>query len=126
MEVFGAGGIHSVRRDLASAVQAAASRGMIIVAGSQCLYGGTDLGLYETGAAIRDCTISAGDMTSEAAVAKLMWALAKTSRFEEVAEIFATNYAGEITPQAASSKNPSEREQEATRADSAGSYRRRL
>ncbi|MDR1132607.1 MAG: asparaginase [Synergistaceae bacterium] len=104
MEAFGAGGVHSVRRGLASAVQAAAARGMIIAVRSQCLYGETDLSLYETGAAIRDCTISAGDMTAEAAVAKLMWALAKTSRFEEVAEIFRTDYAGEITLRPASPK----------------------
>ena len=110
MEAFGAGGVHSVRRDLASAVRAAAALGMVIVVGSQCLYGRTDLNLYETAAAIRDCAISAGDMTAEAAVAKLMWALAKTSRFEEVVEIFGTDYAGEIIPQPASSKNPSARE----------------
>ena len=97
MEAFGAGGVHSIRRDLASAVCSAAARGMVIVVRSQCLYGGTDLSLYETGAAIRDCAISAGDMTTEAAVTKLMWALAKTSRFDEAAGIFATDYAGEIT-----------------------------
>ncbi|MDR1581101.1 MAG: asparaginase [Synergistaceae bacterium] len=109
MEAFGAGGVHSVRRGLASAARAAAARGMVIVVRSQCLYGRTDLNLYETGAAIRDCTISAGDMTTEAAVVKLMWALAKTSSFEEAAEIFRTNYAGEITLQPASLKNPTER-----------------
>jgi L-asparaginase len=98
MEAFGAGGVHAVRRDLAAAAGAAAARGMIIVLRSQCFYGRTDLDLYETGAAIRGCTISAGDMTAEAAVVKLMWALAKTSRFEEIAEIFAADYAGEITP----------------------------
>jgi L-asparaginase len=97
MEAFGAGGVHSARRGLASAVRAAAARGMAIVVRSQCLYGGTDLNLYATGAAIRDCAISAGDMTAEAAVTKLMWALAKTSRFDDVAGIFATDYAGEIT-----------------------------
>jgi L-asparaginase len=97
MEAFGAGGAHSVRRDLASAVREAAARGMAVVVRSQCLYGRTNLNLYETGAAIRDCAISAGDMTAEAAVTKLMWALAKTSRVDEIAKIFATNYAGEIT-----------------------------
>jgi L-asparaginase len=101
VEVFGAGGVHSIRRNLASAIRAAAAEGMVTVVRSQCLYGRTDLNLYETGAAIRDCTIQAGDMTTEAAVTKLMWALAKTSRFDEAAKIFATDYAGEITLQAA-------------------------
>jgi L-asparaginase len=97
MEAFGAGGAHSVRRDLASAARAAAACGMAIVVRSQCLYGKTDLDIYETGAAIRGCVISAGDMTAEAAVTKLMWALAKTSSFDEIAKIFAADYAGEIT-----------------------------
>ncbi len=35
-------------------------------------------------------------MTTEAAVTKLMWALGQTESMEEIREIFATNYAGEI------------------------------
>ena len=39
------------------------------------------------------------DMTTEAAVTKMMWALGQTKEPEQVREIFSVNYAGEITLQ---------------------------
>ena len=41
--------------------------------------------------------IPAWDMTSEAALAKLMWALGKTTDREEVKKLFETNFVNEIT-----------------------------
>ena len=41
--------------------------------------------------------ISARDMTTEAVVTKLMWALGQTDDPDEVRRIFATCYCGEIT-----------------------------
>ena len=65
---------------------------------SQCLYDASDLSIYEVGRKILETgAISARDMTTEAVVTKLMWALGQTADPEEVRTIFATNYAGEIT-----------------------------
>ena len=47
--------------------------------------------------ALEQGVIQTFDMTSEAAVTKLMWALGQTGSLEEVRKIFATNYAGEIS-----------------------------
>ena len=41
--------------------------------------------------------IPAGDMTTEAAVTKLMWALGQETEPERVRELFLRNLAGEIT-----------------------------
>lgn len=65
---------------------------------SQCLYEKSDLSLYEVGRKLLDCGVIPGrDMTAEAIVTKMMWALGQTEDPEEVKEIFARNYAGEIS-----------------------------
>lgn len=97
LETFGAGGMHFLRRDLLPELQELTSRGMSVVACSQCLYETSDLSLYEVGNRLLACGVIPGrDMTTEAAVTKLMWALGQTDDPEEVRQIFATNYAGEI------------------------------
>ena len=69
-----------------------------MVACSQCLYERSDFSLYETGKrALKEGIIPAYDMTTEAAVTKLMWALGQTDDMEEIRAIFARSYAGEIT-----------------------------
>ena len=47
--------------------------------------------------ALEKGVISAYDMTTEAAVTKLIWALGQTDNPAEVKKIFETNYIGEIT-----------------------------
>ena len=50
------------------------------------------------GTRLLECgVIAANDMTTEAAVTKLMWALGQTQDPEEIKRIFFTNYCGEIT-----------------------------
>ncbi|MDR1965683.1 MAG: asparaginase [Synergistaceae bacterium] len=97
VEAFGAGGMHSEGRDAAAGVARAASSGVPVVVRSQCLYGATDLSVYEVGRRLLDAgAIPAGGMTAEATVAKLMWALAKTADVGEIERMFQTNYAGEM------------------------------
>ena len=65
---------------------------------SQCLYEASNLSIYEVGKKLLSCgVIPGGDMTTEATVTKLMWALGQTNDPNEVRKIFATNYCGEIT-----------------------------
>ena len=73
-------------------------RGVAVVACSQCLYETSDFSLYEVGQRLLDCgVIPARDMTTEAAVTKLMWALGQTNDPQRVREIIDTDYAGEGT-----------------------------
>ena len=54
--------------------------------------------IYEVGRKLLDTgVIPTGDMTTEAAVTKLMWALGQTDDPEEVRNIFSTNLVGEIS-----------------------------
>lgn len=97
IEAFGAGGLHYIHRDLISKLEKLSDHGISIVISSQCLYERSDLSIYQTGQlALRHGVIQAFDMTTEAAVTKLIWALGQTEDMDEVRNIFATNYVGEI------------------------------
>ena len=98
LEAFGAGGLHFIRRDLSAKIRRLVENGVPVVVCSQCLYEGSDFSIYEVGRKVLATgAIQARDMTTEAAVTKLMWALGQTGDPGEVRRIFETNYAGEIT-----------------------------
>ena len=97
IETFGLGGMHYSRRNLLEGVAKLISEGIPVVTCSQCLYETSDFSQYEVGRKLLNCgVIPAMDMTTEAAVTKLMWALGQTSEMEKIREIFNTNYVGEI------------------------------
>ena len=99
IEAFGAGGIQFLRRNLIAKLQKAAESGVAVVVLSQCLYESSDFTLYQTGKkALEKGVIQGYDMTTEAAVTKLMWALGQTGDLKEVRRMFARDYAGEISP----------------------------
>lgn len=98
IEAFGAGGIHFIRRDLIKKLENLCAKGVSVVVCSQCLYENSDFSLYQIGQkALKQGVIQAFDMTSEACVTKLMWALGKNDNIEEVRNAFQTNYVNEIT-----------------------------
>lgn len=98
IETFGAGGMHFIRRDLSEKLKNLTERGISVVACSQCLYEHSDFSLYEVGQKVLSHGVIPGrDMTTEAAVTKLMWALGQTENLDEIRRIFETNYAGEVT-----------------------------
>lgn len=67
------------------------SRGVYVIAATQCVYGGSDIGLYEVGAQLLEHgVIDAKKMTSEYAVMRAMWALCNSSCKEEFAALFLT------------------------------------
>ena len=97
IEAFGLGGLHFVRRNLLPKLKTLIDSGISIVACSQCLYEPSDFSVYEVGRKLLDCGIIPGqDMTTEAAVTKLMWALGQTDDQAEIRRIFEKNYAGEV------------------------------
>jgi len=96
IEAFGAGGMQFIRRDFVSRLERAAQLGVPVVVRSQCLYERSDFSIYQVGQKALGAGVIQGlDMTSEAVVTKLMWALPRGG-LSEVRRIFATNYANEV------------------------------
>lgn len=89
-------GLGHVGEDLIPLIARACERGYPVVMTTQCIYGGTGLGVYSTGRKlIKAGVIDAGDTLSEVAVVKLMWALANAKSAHEVREIMQRNLVGE-------------------------------
>ena len=98
IEGFGLGGVPFLRKDFTAEIRKASELGMPILVGSQCMYEGSDLSVYETGRRILECGgIPVYDMTEEAVVTKLMWCLGQTKEIDGIRKLFATDLAGEVT-----------------------------
>jgi L-asparaginase len=97
VEAFGIGGLPFEKRNLTGAIREAVEEGMVVAVGSQCLYEGSDFTVYEVGRQVLDCgVIETGNMTSEAAITKLMWALGQYEDREKVKEVMKTSLIGEL------------------------------
>ena len=90
LETFGIGGIPAYDGTYQRAIYDWVGSGRTLVVTTQVPEEGLDLGVYEVGRAYADrCGILRGDdMTTEALVAKTMWALGQTRDPAEVARLF--------------------------------------
>lgn len=91
-------GLGHVSSDMAKELKSAINDGTAVVMTSQCLYGRTNLNVYDTGRDLIASGIIPGeDMLPETAYVKLMWVLAQTNDLEKVSDLMRTNLHGEIS-----------------------------
>ena len=97
VEAFGLGGVNVLNEGL-SGIRAAMEAGMSVVVTTQCLYDSSDLKVYQVGNKLLELGVIQGrDMTTEAAMTKLMWAIGQGMNQKEIRKLFAIDLAGEIT-----------------------------
>lgn len=97
MESFGAGNTSSSKPFLAL-LKSAIDKGIAIINVTQCSGGSVLQGKYESSAELKKLGVISGkDITSEAAVTKLMYLLGSNIRNKALKTIFETSLRGEIT-----------------------------
>ncbi len=92
-------GLGHAPKSLFSGIERAIKQGVPVVMTSQCLWGRIDMKVYSTGRDLFQLgVIPGGDILSETAYVKLMFALGHTSELDEISKLMRTNLAGEISP----------------------------
>jgi L-asparaginase len=96
LEAFGAGNVPLSEGGELFPISDFVRRGVVVAVVSGAEHGAVDLSLYEGGRrAAAAGAVSAGDMTAEAAVVKLMCALGRARDPKRAARLFAADWAGE-------------------------------
>lgn len=91
IESFGIGGIPSDEYDIVFEVSKLIEAGIAVVITTQCLYEGIDLNIYAVGKRLaKQEVIYAADMTTEALLMKLMWALGNYQNVKEIKQFMET------------------------------------
>lgn len=98
MEAYGTGNFPLGNDGIQEAIDAISQQGIITVIATQCIYGAVEYEKYQGGYfAKQHGALSAHDMTSEAALIKLMWVLGQSSDYEQIKRLYHTDLVGELT-----------------------------
>lgn len=96
LEAYGTGTLPNLGGSLIPVLEEARERGVPVLVVSQCLRGHVDLGAYDAGAAAAAAgALSGGDMTVEAAIAKLMVGLGRYGPSRALEAWLTTSIVGE-------------------------------
>jgi L-asparaginase len=97
LETFGSGNA-STEEWFIDALRKAIGKGIIIYNVTQCNAGAVEQGKYETSAGLASIGVTGGaDITSEAAVTKLMFVLGQNKPVKETIKLLKSNLRGEVT-----------------------------
>ena len=90
-------GMGHVAEDLVPTIKELTEKGIFVGITSQCVHGTVNLNVYSTGRKMLEAgAVPLGDMLTEVATVKLMWALTKSNDIEDIKKIMLNNIAGEI------------------------------
>ena len=88
----------SDKGSLLSAIIEAKTKGIVVVAVSQCIQGGVSLDTYSMGREFKEAgVISGGDMTTEACVTKIAYLFGRYEDPNKVSELLTKSIRGELT-----------------------------
>jgi L-asparaginase len=97
LETYGAGNAPT-EEWFVSAIGAAVKKGLHVVNVTQCSGGSVNMGQYETGTHLRDLGVVSGkDITTEAAITKIMYLLGQKVKGKAFKTIFETALRGELS-----------------------------
>ena len=97
IEAFGLGGVNVLHEGL-QGIREAVDAGISVVITTQCLYDSANLQVYQVGTKLLELGVIQGrDMTTEAAMTKLMWAIGQGMNPKEITKLFSIDLAGEVS-----------------------------